>query len=339
MFSIWFENTVYIPVILAIIVIYTIIVFSKKYSERIYSKLHRYEHPLVAVAYEEHLLKNRDRGSKVPRSRSALVALLHILLISLIILALANPYVVIEKKIEFKNKAVGSIEIDVRPPVVLIIDVSGSMKGRKLEIAKEALKTFINEVDGIADIGLVAFSDTIRMAVPPTSDLEELYNAIDNLVAEGGTMYSYPLETVLEWLKPYRVFNHTCIVVFATDGLPGDPEFYPKIVREYSMYDIPIYTIFIPTEGVGSRGIEVVKSIAEETGGKWFYPYNVVELVEVYQNIAETVKKTIANVTTSIIGYKTVKEKIYITQYILYSILAVALILGYTRYRFYRVTF
>ena len=47
--------------------------------------------------------------------------------------------------------------------VILILDVSGSMHGNRLSIAKEAAKRVINTLSNNDFVGVVTFSDTAKI--------------------------------------------------------------------------------------------------------------------------------------------------------------------------------
>ncbi len=76
--------------------------------------------------------------------------------------------------------------------IVLIIDVSGSMKADdvrpdRIRAAQESARTFVKALPPKFRVGLIAFSSTVRVLAAPTQDREQVGVAIDSLVANGGT--------------------------------------------------------------------------------------------------------------------------------------------------------
>jgi len=76
--------------------------------------------------------------------------------------------------------------------VVLAMDVSGSMQATdvspsRLDAAKAAATTFVDQLPAGFRVGLVAFSTDARIVLAPTSDRAQLHAAIANLTAGGGT--------------------------------------------------------------------------------------------------------------------------------------------------------
>jgi len=76
--------------------------------------------------------------------------------------------------------------------IVLIIDVSGSMKADdvqpdRITAAQDSARSFVESLPPKFRVGLIAFSSTVRVLAPPTQDRDEVRTAIDTLSAAGGT--------------------------------------------------------------------------------------------------------------------------------------------------------
>ena len=81
---------------------------------------------------------------------------------------------------------------DERASVVLVVDVSGSMratdvKPTRLAAAKRAMRSFLDRAPGSLKVGVVAFSDEAQVVVSPTVDREQLAQGIDLLGPGFGT--------------------------------------------------------------------------------------------------------------------------------------------------------
>ncbi len=90
--------------------------------------------------------------------------------------------------------------------VVLVLDISGSMKGAPLEHAKTAAKRFIARLGPHDQVALIAFSGQVNLEEPfpqldParehgfTADKDALYRVIDGLEAGGATSLNHPSNT------------------------------------------------------------------------------------------------------------------------------------------------
>ncbi len=87
--------------------------------------------------------------------------------------------------------------------VVLAIDISGSMKATdvaptRLDAAREAAQTFIDQLPDNIRVGIVAFASRPVTLVAPTTDRGELDTALDQLQALDGTAMGDALMQVLD---------------------------------------------------------------------------------------------------------------------------------------------
>jgi Ca-activated chloride channel family protein len=75
--------------------------------------------------------------------------------------------------------------------LALVVDISGSMLGEKLDATKLGLHTIVDQLDEGDRVTLVSFSDTARIEVPSTitdaSGRATLHSAISSLGVEGAT--------------------------------------------------------------------------------------------------------------------------------------------------------
>ena len=85
-----------------------------------------------------------------------------------------------------QNLEMVSLE-DVPLDVFLVFDVSKSLRGERLEDLRRAARVVLAELRPGDRAGLVTFSDEVRLAVPPTSDLDVLGDALTKLDAGGTT--------------------------------------------------------------------------------------------------------------------------------------------------------
>ncbi len=76
--------------------------------------------------------------------------------------------------------------------VIIALDASRSMLAEdidptRLEVAREMAKTFINQAPRSTKIGLTSFSDVASVLVIPTTDRQELFDALDRVEAAENT--------------------------------------------------------------------------------------------------------------------------------------------------------
>jgi Ca-activated chloride channel homolog len=148
--------------------------------------------PLAAVGY---LLIQRRRSQYVvrftnvdllaniaPRSpgwRRHIPPLLYLVALSALAVSLARPQMVLAVPRE-------------EATIVMAIDVSRSMDATdvspsRLEAARAAATTFVNELPSKFKVGLVTFSTDAHLIVPATTNRAEVLDALGQLRADGGT--------------------------------------------------------------------------------------------------------------------------------------------------------
>ena len=174
-----------------------------RFPRTIYRRVYSFYHTLI------HIVAKSSNRKRVRDLRLATLSL-KIAIAILLIFSLVGTYIVFHQRVPLELHGLAKLTIEVKPPVVLIVDTSGSMGGEKIVIAKQALRLFIENLTTNVDIGLIEFAGSVKQGIPPIDDRNKILRAINSMKAEGGTMYSYALETALTWLKPYREFNVSC---------------------------------------------------------------------------------------------------------------------------------
>ncbi|HLI82563.1 MAG TPA: VWA domain-containing protein [Bryobacteraceae bacterium] len=103
--------------------------------------------------------------------------------------------------------------------VVLIIDKSSSMEGRKIELARAAASGVVENLRPIDSVGVLIFDNTFEWAVPlrKATDRASIKRLIAGIQPEGGTQIAPALrEAYLRILPEDAVYKH---IVLLTDGI------------------------------------------------------------------------------------------------------------------------
>ncbi len=231
---------------------------------------------------------------------------LRMLTLALAIIALARPQ---STNIQ-RNVTTEGIDI------VLSLDVSGSMLARDFKPDRlEAAKSLgINFISGRANdrIGLVIFAGESFTLCPLTTDRATLINqfkAVDIGVLEDGTAIGSGLATAISRLKDSDAKSK--VIILLTDGVNNRGEIAPMTAAEMAKtFGIRVYTIGVGTYGTapypvqtpfGTRYQDVqveidedlLKGIAQMTGGEYFRATNNKALEQVYQKIDQLEKSKI----------------------------------------------
>jgi len=227
---------------------------------------------------------------------------LRLLALSALIVAMARPRTV---DISSKTKTTKGVDI------VMAIDVSGSMlakdlKPNRMEGLKVVAESFV-EARPNDRIGLVVYASEAYTKTPVTSDKAVLMDAIKSIkydnVLQDGTGIGMGLATAVNRLKESKAKSK--IIILLTDGVNNagfiEPETASDIAKEYG---IKVYTIGIGTNGMAEfpyaiapngqflfkmMPVEIdetlMRSIAKNTGGKYFRATSNKKLETIYDEI------------------------------------------------------
>ena len=103
--------------------------------------------------------------------------------------------------------------------VVLIIDKSSSMEGRKIELARAAASGVVENLRPIDSVGVLIFDNTYEWAVPirKATDRAYIQRLIAGIEPEGGTQIAPALREAYQRILPEdAVYKH---IVLLTDGI------------------------------------------------------------------------------------------------------------------------
>ncbi len=118
--------------------------------------------------------------------------------------------------------------------VTVVLDRSGSMRGEKMEQAREAALQVIEGLNDGEAFNIIDYSDSIQSfaAAPVIKDkatMEAVREYIKGIRANGGTNIH---DALVEALRQPPVVGHLPVVLFLTDGLPTVGERNERSIRE-----------------------------------------------------------------------------------------------------------
>jgi len=116
--------------------------------------------------------------------------------------------------------------------VIIVIDVSGSMGGLKLERAKEAAFSILQEARRRGDEVKLVFFNGEALALPEGRDYDIYEKAVAGVLASGGTVLPRALEHAVEYAT--KVGRATTFVI--TDAETGEVGYSIKLMNELSRY-------------------------------------------------------------------------------------------------------
>lgn len=204
--------------------------------------------------------------------------------------------------------------------VAMVLDISGSMlaedfKPNRLEAAKNVIDEFVSGRT-TDKIGLVIFAKESFTQCPLTIDyqvLRGLLTEIKSGMIEDGTAIGNAIANGVNRLKESSAKSK--VLILLTDGVNNSGEIDPITAAQIArQFNIRIYTVGVGTVGqapypfdtpFGKRyqmvpveiDEEVLKNVADITGGKYFRATGNKKLEEIYQEI-DKLEKTKVEITS-----------------------------------------
>jgi Ca-activated chloride channel family protein len=180
--------------------------------------------------------------------------------------------------------------------MVLLLDTSASME-EKMAFAQEAAVNFVGTMKVEEDLTqVVEFGSRARVLQPFTADRPRLDRAIRMTQAGGTTSLYNALYIALKDLDRRRQDIRRQAIVVLSDGEDTSSLVtFDQVMELAKDTDVTIYTISLRQKSrrkskYFSEAEHVLKKLAEETGGQWFFPDQIQELESVYERIAKELK-------------------------------------------------
>jgi Ca-activated chloride channel homolog len=191
--------------------------------------------------------------------------------------------------------------------IMLAIDVSRSMKATdvqptRLDAARTAAKTFLDEVPPKFQVGVVSFATRAVIAVAPTADRTLLTSALDSLTPGEGTAIGDAVSLSLQAGQPQG--NQTKpprAVVLISDGARDGGQVDPAdAAKQAKRQGVPIYSVLVGTpNGVVREKLTggftritrvppdpaTLQQVAQLSGGQFFAVPDAEGLQKVYKDL------------------------------------------------------
>ncbi|MFC6087504.1 VWA domain-containing protein [Sphaerisporangium aureirubrum] len=205
-----------------------------------------------------------------------------------------------------------------RATIVVAFDVSASMQATdvapdRFTAAREAARRFVQGLPERFNLGLVAFSSSAAVAVPPTLDRPAVLSAIDRLTTDSGTAIG---EAVFSSLDAIRSIDAQAgedpppsHIVLLSDGSNTTGRPMRAAAEQAAGGGVPVTTIAYGTQDgsieLGGQSVPVpvdgpaLRDLAGTTGGGFYEAASGDQLQAVYEDIGTSV------------GYRTERREVW----------------------------
>lgn len=229
-----------------------------------------------------------------PGIRRHIPPLLYLIGLAALLVSLARPIAVIAVPRE-------------QTTIMLVMDVSGSMEADDLQpnrmaAAQQAATAFVDQLPPTMQVGLVSFSTTAAVNASPTADHDQIKRTIGSLRPSGGTAIGDGLDLALTEIAQRQTSEDgsaaPAVVVLLSDGQSTQGRSPAQAAARAVQDNIVVYTV-----GVGQRGATpmvrgglpvqldetTLQTIAQETGGTYFYAAESSTLADVYADLGSQI--------------------------------------------------
>ena len=188
----------------------------------------------------------------------------------------------------------------------ILVDTSNSIRDR-LRFEQEAAIDFLTTTlrPGKDQAFVVGFDVESQLVQDYTDDMEKLSQAIRSFQAGGGTglydaLYSACKEKMVFSPPPQPYLRR--VIILISDGLDNQSEHTREEALAMAQRgEVTIFTISTNRSGLAERGDKVLKYLAEQTGGRAFFPFEAADLASNFQDISRELRSqySLAYVSTN----------------------------------------
>ena len=212
-------------------------------------------------------------------------------------------------------------EPDQNATIVLLVDVSGSMRANdveptRLDAAVAAMRTFLDKLPSQFKVGLVAFSSEPEPLITPTANRDSVRQAVGYLEPEAGTAIGDGLESAIKMIQNSLLragfvrkpgVDVPGAIVLLSDGAQNRGTLQPlQAAHNAKVAGIRVYPVSLWTPngkvtfgfGAFTNSVpvppdpETMREIAAATGGHAYTAQTAASVVKIYRTLGSSVGRT-----------------------------------------------
>jgi Ca-activated chloride channel homolog len=177
----------------------------------------------------------------------------------------------------------------------LLLDSSASME-EHLATLQKAATNFVHRLKPNDIAQIIDFDSRVEIRQAFTGNQGELDTAISQLVAGGSTSLHNAIYIALKELRKVRAVNEEdvrrqALIVFSDGEDTSSLVSFDEVLDLAKRSETSVYTIALRGVDVQAKGFReaefVMRTLAQETGGRAFFPAKIDDLEGVYSQIAD----------------------------------------------------
>jgi VWFA-related protein len=177
----------------------------------------------------------------------------------------------------------------------LLLDSSASME-EHLTTLQKAATNFVHRLKPNDIAQVIDFDSRVEIRQTFTGNQGELDSAISQLVAGGSTSLHNAIYIALKELRKVRAVNEEdvrrqALIVFSDGEDTSSLVSFDEVLDLAKRSETSVYTIALRGVDVQAKGFReaefVMRTLAQETGGRAFFPSKIEDLEGVYSQIAD----------------------------------------------------
>jgi Ca-activated chloride channel homolog len=189
---------------------------------------------------------------------------------------------------------------DVPVSMGIVLDLSGSMRGKIEQVNKAAL-AFIQAGNPQDQVFLIGFNEEVELLQDFTSDIDEITDALENIVVMGSTAIYDAVYLGVQ--KAHTGIKPKKAIVLISDGMDRDSYYsLDELVSKVQESDVQVFVVgFLDPvkkkslfssrkKNDSEKARDSLTRIADETGGKAFFPNEVADIHNIVAEIASELR-------------------------------------------------
>ncbi|MBE0416674.1 MAG: VWA domain-containing protein [Coriobacteriia bacterium] len=188
---------------------------------------------------------------------------------------------------------------EIREPidVVLVVDVSGSMRGGPLFDAQAAARGFIGSMGTRDRIALVAFASEPVVLSGFTADRTALLQAVDSLVASGETALYDAIVRSIDLITEEAQGDEQYMIVLSDGGDTTSINSLDSASSAVGQSEVPVYAVALESDEYNP---EPLRALAQRSGGRTVSVTESAEFSGIFEEIAQELRNVYTITFTSL---------------------------------------